>query len=543
MAKLHVDYIIIGAGSAGCVLAHELSADASCKVLVLEAGPMDRSLFIHMPAGVYRVFRDPVFNWNYFTTSEEELCGRSIYTPRGRVVGGSSSINSMVYMRGHRLDYDGWAEDFNLPEWSFNNCLPYFIAGENYAHAGSEWRGRDGRLGVKQANYPDPLYEAFLEAGTQSGQGRSDDLNGANPEGLARLDCTIMNGKRCSAATAHLKPALSRPNLKLMTLAETTQILVQGNRAIGVVFSRHGESFTAFADQEVLLCGGAINSPKLLMQSGIGPAKHLKECDITPRMHLPGVGRNLQDHAKIRLQFASRKRLPFHEINNPVNKLKAGINWMLTGSGMASSNIWEAGGLIRSNDDVTHPNLQYHFGPLGFTISNGRIKVEQAFSLNVDQMRPKSSGEIRLNPSDINASPIISFQYMHDPHDLKEMVEAVNMARELVAQPAFDEFRGAEMKPGDQFESEKDIEDMLRANIETAYHPSCTCRMGNDDDAVTDGQFRVHGMEGLRVIDASAMPRIVSANLNAPVQMMAARAADFIRGHKQRTPLDLRYNT
>ena len=541
MKRLDADFIIIGAGSAGCVLANELSADASSRVLILEAGPMDRSLFIHMPAGVYRVFRDPALNWNYFTSSEDGLCGRSVYTPRGRVVGGSSSINSMVYMRGHRLDYDGWAEEFSLSEWRFSNCLPYFIAGENYQGDATKWRGNTGRLGVKQANYPDPLYDAFLAAGEQSGQGRSQDLNGANPEGLARLDCTVMNGRRCSAATAHLKPALSRPNLTLIHSAETRQILLNGNKAQGVVFSHRGEHITAFAEKEVLLCGGAINSPKLLMLSGIGPGKHLKECNITTRVHLPGVGQNLQDHAKIRLQFASKKRLPFHSINNPFNKLKAGINWMLTGGGMAASNIWEAGGLIRSNGDVTHPNLQYHFGPLGFTISNGNIKVEQAFSLNVDQMRPRSTGEIRLNPSDAHASPVISFRYMQDPYDLKEMVEAVYMARDLVSQQAFDDFRGAEMKPGDQFQSVKDIEDMLRANIETAYHPSCTCRMGYDDDAVTDGEFRVHGIDGLRVVDAAAMPRIVSANLNAPVQMMAARAADFILGRKQRAPLDLHY--
>jgi len=543
MDKLQVDFIIIGAGSAGCVLANELSADKSCTVLLLEAGPMDRSLFIHIPAGVYRVFRDPALNWNYFTAEEDGLCGRSISTPRGRVVGGSSSINSMVYMRGHRLDYDGWAKEFDLPEWGFSNCLPYFIAGEKYKNAANEWRGRNGRLGVKKADYPDPLYDAFLEAGTQSGQGRSDDLNGPNPEGLARLDSTVMNGRRCSAATAHLKPALGRKNLTLLTSAETHKILIEGNRAQGVAFTHQGEDLIAFADREVLLCGGAINSPKLLMQSGIGPAKHLAECDITPRKHLPGVGQNLQDHAKIRLQFASRKRLPFHTINNPVNKVKAGINWMLTGGGMAGSNIWEAGGLIRSNEAVTHPNLQYHFGPLGFTLANGRIQVEQAFSLNVDQMRPKSTGEIRLNPSDIKASPIITFRYMKDPDDLREMLEAVKMARDLVSQHAFDEFRGDEMKPGGQFQSRKDIEDMLRANIETAYHPSCTCRMGYDDAAVIDGQFRVHGIEGLRVIDASSMPKIVSANLNAPVQMMAARAADFILKRPQLASLDYQYSS
>ncbi|NBR41124.1 MAG: choline dehydrogenase, partial [Alphaproteobacteria bacterium] len=354
------------------------------------------------------------------------------------------------------------------------------IAGERYQGEATEWRGKTGRLGVKQANYPDPLYDAFLAAGLESGQGRSDDLNGANPEGLARLDCTVMNGKRCSAATAHLKPALARENLTLLPFAETQQVILNGNKAQGVVFTNRGERITAFAEREVILCGGAINSPKLLMLSGIGPEQHLKECNITPRMHLPGVGQNLQDHAKIRLQFASKKRLPFHSINNPFNKLKAGINWMLTGGGMAGSNIWEAGGLIRSNEDVSHPNLQYHFGPLGFTMSNGKIKVEQAFSLNVDQMRPKSTGEIRLNPSDPQSSPMINFRYMHDPYDLKEMVEAVSMARDLVSQQAFDEFRGVEMKPGSQYQSVEDIEGMLRANIETAYHPSCTCRMGYD---------------------------------------------------------------
>ncbi len=233
MKNRNFDFIIIGAGSAGCVLANELSADATCKVLILEAGPMDRNLFIHMPAGVYRVFRDPALNWNYFTSNEDGLCGRSIYTPRGRVVGGSSSINSMVYMRGHRLDYDGWAEEFNLPEWGFNNCLPYFIAGERYQGDATEWRGKTGRLGVKQANYPDPLYDAFLAAGLESGQGRSLDLNGANPEGLARLDCTVMNGKRCSAATAHLKPALTRSNLTLLHSAETQHVILNGNKAQG----------------------------------------------------------------------------------------------------------------------------------------------------------------------------------------------------------------------------------------------------------------------------------------------------------------------
>ena len=444
-------------------------------------------------------------------------------------------------MRGHRIDYDLWAKDFDLTDWDFKNCLPYFIAGENHKTLNNSWRGKRGRLEVKQADYPDPLFDSFLEAGKQSGQGYSEDLNGAKPEGLARLDTTILNGKRCSAATAHLKPALERRNLTLITLAQTNKILINKKNAEGVVFTHASGTFTAYAQQEVLLCCGAINSPTLLMKSGIGPEKHLQECNITTQLNVPGVGKNLQDHAKIRLQFASKKYLPFHAINKPINKIRSGLIWMLTGRGLASSNIWEAGGFIRSHDHLEYPNLQYHFGPLGFSIKNGKIKVEQAFSLNVDQMRPKSTGYIKLNSSAVNDHPIIRFNYMREIHDIREMIGAVKKARDLVSQSAFDEFRGVEMKPGKEFQSDKDIEKMLRANIETAYHPSCTCRMGYDDEAVTDSQFRVHGVNRLRVVDASAMPRIVSANLNAPVQMMAARAADFILKRPQLPQFELQY--
>ncbi len=539
--KWEFDFIIVGAGSAGCVLANELSSDPSCKVLLIEAGPMDKNLFIQMPAGVYRVFRDKSINWNYFTAKENWLNQRSIYTPRGRVVGGSSSINSMIYMRGHRLDYDFWSDQYELPDWKFARCLPYFIQGENYKSAKNEWRGINGRLSVEQANYPDPLFDAFLEAGMQSGQGRSDDLNAANPEGLARLDCTIMNGRRCSSATAHLKPALMRPNLTLITMAYTQRIIMNKNKVSGVIYHQFGETVSAYASQEVLLCAGAINSPALLMKSGVGPSAHLNDCDLAIKLHLPGVGQNLQDHSKIRLQFASKKRLPFHNIGNQFQRIKSGLAWFLSGSGMAASNIWETGGFIRSRPGLSHANLQYHFGPLGFTILDEKIKVEQAFSLNVDQMRPRSRGSVSLNRSDVHAAPIIAFNYLQHENDLQEMIDAVKKARELVQQPAFDEFRGAEMSPGSAYQSDHDIANMLRRKIETAYHPSCTCRMGYDDLAVIDSQFKVHGIEGIRVIDASSMPCIVSANLNAPTQMMAARAADFILLKKPLLPIDLQY--
>ena len=540
-AKWEFDFIIVGAGSAGCVLANELSSDPCCRVLLIEAGPMDKGLFVKMPAGVYRVFRDKSINWNYFTEKENWLNQRCIYTPRGCVVGGSSSINSMIYMRGHRLDYDCWSDQFDLPEWNFAQCLPYFIQGENYKSAKNEWRGKNGRLGVQQANYSDPLFDAFLEAGTQSGQGRSDDLNGPNPEGLARLDCTILNGMRCSSATAHLKPALMRPNLTLITRAHAQRVLVDKRKVNGIIYHQFGESVTAYASQEVLLCAGAINSPALLMKSGIGPSAHLKDCDLAIKVHLPGVGQNLQDHAKIRLQFASKKRLPFHNIGNQFQKIKSGLEWFLSRSGMAASNIWETGGFIRSRPGLSHANLQYHFGPLGFSVLNKRIKVEQAFSLNVDQMRPLSRGSVSLNRFNVNSAPKITFNYMQHEHDLYEMIDAVKKARELVQQPAFDEFRGAEMSPGAAYQSDKDIANMLRKKIETAYHPSCTCRMGYDDLAVTDSQFKVHDIEGVRVIDASSMPRIVSANLNAPIQMMAGRAADFILRKRPLFPIYLQY--
>jgi choline dehydrogenase len=542
MPAIKADYIIIGAGSAGCVLANELSSDPSCEVLLLEAGPMDRNLFIHIPAGVYRVFRDPNINWNYSTADEEWLSARSIFTPRGRVIGGSSSINSMVYMRGHPLDFDGWAEELGLKEWSFANCLPYFKAGENYAGGADDYRGSEGRLNVETGHYPNPLYDAFLEAGEKAGQGRSNDLNGYRPEGVARLDATKFHGRRCSAATAHLKPAIKRQNLTVITGAETSELMLHRNRVIGVSFYWRGELHDARAESEIILSSGAINSPKLMMLSGIGPKKHLERCNIQVRAHLPGVGQNLQDHAKIRLQFSCLKRLNFHRLNNPLVKVLAGIAWGACRRGIGTSNIWEAGGLVRSNDRVAYPNLQYHFGPLGFTVENQKIKVEQAFSLNVDQMRPISRGDVNLDESNPAGSPVIKFNYMQHPGDLKEMVEGVKLARELVAQAPFDEFRGIELKPGASITSDQDLEIMLRQNIETAYHPSCTCRMGHDFCSVVDSEFKVHEIEGLRIVDASAMPRIITGNLNAPIQMMAFRAADYILRRPQKKPVHLNFN-
>ena len=343
MKSTSFDYVIVGAGSAGCVLANKLSEVAANRVLIIEAGPMDRDLMIHMPAGVYRAYKDPKINWNYVTEDEPHLFDRQVDMPRGKVVGGSSSINSMVYMRGHPLDYDRWASEHNLDHWRYANCLPYFKAGETSDRGASDWRGGSGPLGVTKGYYENPLYDAFIDAGEQAGQGRSEDLNGFQPEGVARLDATKRHGRRCSAAVAHLRPALARPNLTLVTRAMVQNILFEGNRASGVAFRHKGELIEARADKEVILSGGAINSPQTLMLSGIGPENHLREHDIETRINLPGVGQNLQDHASIIVQYECKKSFPIHKISNPLRKAAAGAWWVFTRGGVVSSNIWEAG--------------------------------------------------------------------------------------------------------------------------------------------------------------------------------------------------------
>lgn len=529
------DYIIIGAGSAGCVLANKLGADPSKSILILEAGPMDRDLMIHIPAGVYKAWRDPKLNWNYMTQDEPELGARPVFMPRGRVVGGSSSINSMVYMRGHPLDYDAWASDLGLRDWSYDHCLPYFKAGETYAGGADAYRGGAGPLGTCRGSFENPLYDAFVEAGGQAGQGRSDDLNGYNPEGVARFDATKRDGRRCSAAVAHLRPALKRGNVTLLTGAMVKRVKIEGNRAGGVVFDHKGGERVVEAG-EVILSGGAINSPQVLMLSGIGPADHLAAHGIEVKVNLPGVGQNLQEHATIILQYESLKRFAIHEIDAPWRKAAVGAQWVFTRKGMAASNIWEAGGLIRGNADVAYPNLQYHFGPVGFAYEGNKISVTQGFSVHVDLLRPRARGEIRLASGNPMDKPLMQFNFLSDPRDLQHLVEGVHMTRSLVSQSAFDGLRGAEWMPGPQVRSDAEIADWIRANLETDFHPSGSCQMGHGLDAVVDNQMRVHGVEGLRVVDASVMPRVVSGNLNAPTQMIAARAADYIAGVAQLVP-------
>ena len=530
------DYIIIGAGSSGCVLANELSQDRNNRVLLLEAGPLDNKLLIHMPAGVYSVFKDPSINWNYNSEIEPGMANRTITLPRGKVLGGSSSINAMVYMRGHPRDYDDWAKNYHLPAWTYDQCLPYFKQCESSDRGASDWRGAEGRLGVTKGKLSNPLFDAFIEAGQQSGQGTTEDPNGYNPEGLARLDSTIQNGRRSSAAVAHLRPALSRRNLTLYTTALVHRITIENNRATGVDFRYKKTNIHAVAAREVILCAGAVNSPQILMLSGIGPTKHLQPLGIEPKHHLPGVGQNLQDHLCISVVYESTRPVTFHRAGNPLYKLLAGSQWLLTRKGLVASNIWEAGGLIRGYAEVEYPNLQYHFAPIHTTYAGTRIQLYQGFTTQVDQLRPRSKGEIRLLSADPSHRPAAHFNYLSDPFDLGELTEAVKRVRELVSQPAFDEFRGKELAPGAHVQSDREIEDFVRSTASTDYHPSGTCRMGTDPMAVVDEEMKVHGMEGLRVIDGSVMPDIVSGNLNAPIQMIGLRGADFILGRNPLPP-------
>ena len=466
-----------------------------------------------------------------------EAFDRSIDMPRGKIVGGSSSINSMVYMRGHPFDYDRWGKDFNLPQWSYARCLPYFKAGEASDRGASDWRGASGPLSTTRGKLDSPLFDAFLDAGAQSDHGYSEDLNAYQPEGIARFDSTTRNGRRCSAAVAHLRPALQRSNCSLLTGAAVQKIVLDGSRAVGVEFIHRDQRHVVEAGREVILSGGAINSPQTLMLSGIGPADHLRAHGIDVKLDLPGVGRNMQEHPTVIVKYACTQSLPIHRALRPVNQLKAGAQWMLSRTGPASSIFWEAGGLIRSSHRMDYPDIEIQFGPAGINVhDDGSMALDQAFSVHVDQSRPTSVGYIDLRSANPADKPKLYFNYLSTEDDCRRFVQGIRRTREIIAQKAFDPYRGDEISPGADVKTDRDMLHYIRANMETDYHPSCSCRMGTDTDAVVDEALKVHGIEALRVVDASVMPRITCANLNAPVQMIAARAADFILDQEQLEP-------
>jgi choline dehydrogenase len=525
------DYIIVGAGSAGCVLADRLTEDGRSSVLLLEYGGSDRSIFIQMPAALSIPMNSTAYNWGYRSEPEPHLGDRRIACPRGKVLGGSSSINGMVYVRGHPLDFERWEEE-GAKGWGYRNVLPYFRRAETFQGSADAYRGDAGPLATAHGRKSNPLYDAFIEAGRQAGYGVSADLNGERQEGFGALGMTVRDGVRWSTANAYLKPAMKRPNLRVVTYALATQIAFEGRRAVGVRYRRGGREQTARARREVILSGGPINSPQLLKLSGVGPAAELRALGIDVVADRPGVGENLQDHLEFTFQVASKQPITLFAHTGLIKRALIGAEWLMRGRGLGASNHFEAGGFIRSRAGVRYPDIQFHFLPMAVAYDGSTLAKEHGFQAHVGPMRSKSRGSVRLKSPDPTQPPRIQFNYMSHPGDWIEMRACARLTREIFAQRAFDPYRGREIKPGAKCVSDEAIDTFVRDHVDTAYHPSCTCKMGSPVDpfAVVDPETRVIDVEALRVVDSSIMPSITNGNLNAPTIMLAEKAADMIRG-------------
>jgi choline dehydrogenase len=534
MSRDSFDYIVVGAGSAGCVLAHRLGEKPENRILVLEAGGQDHwwNWKIHMPAAfAYPLANDKV-NWYYHSEPEPFMDGRRMYCPRGRVFGGSSSINGMCYIRGHARDYDRWAQA-GLKGWSYADILPYFRRAEHHEPGADAYHGTGGPLHVSPGITRNPLFEAWIEAGRQAGYPVTTDLNGRQQEGLGPMEMTTRRGRRCSAAKAYLRPAMARGNVTVATRALTTRVVFDGRRAVGVEYLQGGRTLRAHAEREVIVSGGAINSPQILMLSGIGPADSLRTHGIAVTQDLPGVGRNLQDHIETYVQHRCLQPITLYPVlKNPLRQLLVGIQWTFLGTGLGATNHFEAGGFIRSRAGVEHPDLQFHFLPIAASYDGSSSQPGHGFQAHVGPMRATSRGWIELKSADPRVAPAIQFNYLQTEQDRLEFRTGIELTREIFAQKAFDPYRGPELAPGPDVKSAAEIDAYARTKAESAYHPSCSCKMGaaTDPMAVVDDQARVHGVEGLRVVDASIMPSIVSGNLNAPTIMMAERLSDSILG-------------
>lgn len=531
---LEADYVIVGAGSAGCALAYRLSEDGRHSVIVIEFGGTDIGPLIQMPSALSFPMNMSLYDWGLSTEPEPHLGGRVLATPRGKVIGGSSSINGMVYVRGHARDFDHWAEA-GATGWAFADVLPYFKRME-HSHGGEEgWRGTDGPLHVRRGTRTNPLYQVFVEAGRQAGFEVTEDYNGARQEGFGPMEQTIHLGRRWSAANAYLRPALKRGNVRLVS-GLARRVVMENRRAVGVEIGARGPEQIVRARREVILAASSINSPKLLMLSGIGPAAHLKDRGIDVVADRAGVGQNLQDHLELYIQQESIQPVTLYSVLNPFSKARIGLQWLLFKSGLGATNHFEAAAFVRSKAGVDYPDIQYHFLPAAIRYDGKAAAKMHGFQAHVGPMRSKSRGAVTLRSPDPAARAEIRFNYMSHPDDWTDFRHCIRLTREIFGQKAFDAYRGQELSPGAHVRTDDQLDAFIRAHVESAYHPCGTCRMGRADDpmSVVDPECRVIGVEGLRVADSSIFPRITNGNLNGPTIMTGEKAADHILG---KTPL------
>ena len=529
------DFVIVGGGSAGCALANRLSANPSNRVLVLEAGRRDWKVdvVIHMPAALSMGIGNRFYDWMYESEPEPEMGGRRVYHARGKVLGGSSSINGMIFQRGNPMDYDRWAATPGCGAWDWAHCLPYFKRMETCIAGADDWRGGEGPLKLERGPATSPLFEAFFEAVRQAGHPMTSDVNGYRQEGFNAFDRNVYRGRRLSAARAYLHPVLHRKNLDLVTKAHATRLVMDGTRVTGVEYQRRGRRHVATA-AEVVSCGGAINTPQLLQLSGIGPAGVLRDAGVTPVVDLPGVGENLQDHLEVYVQYACNE--PVSLAPNLANWRRPwiGLQWLFR-RGPGASNHFEAGGFLRSNDDVPWPNLMFHFLPVAIRYDGSVPAAGHGYQFHIGPMFSNSRGWVRIQSDDPFQKPRMLFNYLSTVEDRREWAEAIAVARNIMGQPAFDRYNGGEISPGPDVNGDEAVLEWVRADAETALHPSCTARMGTDPMGVVDpSTMRVHGVQGLRVVDASVMPTLTNGNIYAPVMMTAEKSADLILGN---TPL------